>query len=242
MARRGKFARLVDDFVATVDALGGSVDPAVVAEELQQRIDAIAAQLRITPQTVLRSYIDEEWGRATATAMMAEVQQRAAPTGPPEHLAVRVAARLLAALGQAVIYAAINGDQQRPQPVLDLRRAGEAVSGLGLAIRDAPPDTPLRHGRRRRRRLVSRDLGSPARPAPGRRVDVLPLRRTPRPRRHRRRCPRRRACRPAAPARHRNVALGSGKLNGGARIWRRSPLGRSVLLSVVGFEEPELGR
>jgi hypothetical protein len=74
--------------------------------------------------------------------MMAEVQQRAAPAGPPEHLAVRVAARLLAALGQAVIYAAINGDQQRPQPVLDLRRVGEAVSGLGLAIRDAPPDTP----------------------------------------------------------------------------------------------------
>ncbi|GAA3302588.1 hypothetical protein GCM10020218_098420 [Dactylosporangium vinaceum] len=143
MARRGKFARLVDDFIATVDALGGSVDQAVVAEELQQRIDAIAAQLRITPQTVLRSYIDEDWGRATATAMMAEVQQRAAPTGPPEHLAVRVAARLLAALGQAVIYAAINGDQQRPQPVLDLRRAGEAVSGLGLAIRDAPPDTPF---------------------------------------------------------------------------------------------------
>ncbi|MGC9668512.1 hypothetical protein ACNTMW_18395 [Planosporangium sp. 12N6] len=90
---------------------------------------------------MLRSYIDEGWGRATATAMMADVQQRAAPTGPPEHLAVRVAARLLAGLGQAVIYAAINGDQQRPQPVLDLRRASEAVSGLRLAIRDSPPGT-----------------------------------------------------------------------------------------------------
>ncbi|GAA4729942.1 hypothetical protein Prum_067660 [Phytohabitans rumicis] len=42
MGRRGKFARLVDDFVATVDRLGGQVDPATVAEELQDRIDAIA--------------------------------------------------------------------------------------------------------------------------------------------------------------------------------------------------------
>lgn len=143
MARRGKFGRLVDDFVATVDTLGGSVDPAVVAEELQQRIDAIAAHLRVTPQTVLRSYIDDDWGRTTATAMMADIQQRTAPTGPPEHLAVRVAARLLSALGQALIYAAINGDQQQPEPALDLRRAGEAVSGLGLAIRDTPFGIPF---------------------------------------------------------------------------------------------------
>ena len=59
MARRGKFARLVDDFVATVDELGGSVDPAVVAAELQARIDAIATQLHVTTQTVLRTYIDD---------------------------------------------------------------------------------------------------------------------------------------------------------------------------------------
>ncbi len=80
MARRGKFARLVDDFVATVGELGGSVDPAVVAAELQARIDAIAAQLHVTPQTVLRT------------------------------------------------------------PAMDLRQAAEAVSGLGLAIHEAPPD------------------------------------------------------------------------------------------------------
>jgi len=59
VARRGKFARLVDDFLATVDELGGSVDPAVVAEELQARIEAIATQLHVTTQTVLRTYIDD---------------------------------------------------------------------------------------------------------------------------------------------------------------------------------------
>lgn len=34
---------------------------------------------------------------------------------------------------------ATNGDQQQPVPVMDLRQAGEAVSGLGLALRDAQP-------------------------------------------------------------------------------------------------------
>jgi hypothetical protein len=76
--------------------------------------------------------------------MMADVQRRhAVPAGPPEHLAVRVAGRLLAALGQALLYAATNGDARQPTPVMDLRRAAEAVSGLGLAIRDAQPGDPL---------------------------------------------------------------------------------------------------
>jgi hypothetical protein len=132
---------LVDDFVATVDELGGSVDPAVVAAELQARIDAIATQLHITPQTVLRTYIDDEWGRQMATTMMADVKGRAAkPAGPPEHFAARVAGRLVAALGQAMLYATTNGDHQQPAPVMDLRQAAEAVSGLGLAIHEAPPD------------------------------------------------------------------------------------------------------
>src|SRR5262245_20110046 len=99
MARRGKFHRLVDDFVLTVTELGGRVDPSVVAEELQARIDAIAEHLRVTPQTVLRSYLDEGWGRQMATAMMADLHGREAQhaAGPDEHVGVRVAARLLAA-------------------------------------------------------------------------------------------------------------------------------------------------
>ncbi len=144
MARRGKFARLVDDFVATVAALGGSIDPAVVAAELQARIDAIATQLHVTTQTVLRTYIDDDWGREMATNMMADVKGRAAkPAGPPEHFAVRVAGRLLAALGQAMLYATTNGDPQQPVPAMDLRQAAEAVTGLGLAIHETPPGDQL---------------------------------------------------------------------------------------------------
>jgi hypothetical protein len=108
-------------------------------QELQARIDVTATQMRITPQTVLRNYIDDGWGWQMAVAMMADVHRQMPRSGPPEHLAVRVAARLLAALGQALIYAAINNDQDQQSPAIDLRHAGEAVSGLGLAIRDAAP-------------------------------------------------------------------------------------------------------
>jgi hypothetical protein len=66
VARQGKRARLVNEFVATVEALGGQVDPAVVSQELDARINAIANQLCITPQTVLRTYIDDDWGRQAA--------------------------------------------------------------------------------------------------------------------------------------------------------------------------------
>jgi hypothetical protein len=137
-ARRGKFARLVTQCVDTIEQFGGTIDPQVVADELQARIDAIAGQLRITAQTALRSYIPDDWGEQMATESIAKTRELITPSGPAEHLAVRVAGRLQAALGQALIYAAHNDDQQRPYPVLNLQHAGEAVSGLGIAVRDAP--------------------------------------------------------------------------------------------------------
>ena len=140
-ARRGKFAQLVSQCVDTIEQLGGTVDPQVVAEELQARIDAVARQLRITAQTALRSYIPDDWGEQMAAETMATAHALTAPSGPAEHLALRVAGRLQAALGQALVYAAHNDDQQRPVPVLNLQHAGEAVSGLGIAVRDAPPGT-----------------------------------------------------------------------------------------------------
>ena len=146
MARRGKFARLVEDFVATVDELGGRADPTVVAAELEARIDAIAAQLHITTQTVLRTYIDEDWAGQMAETMMADLQARKAATvvpGAPEHFAVRVAGRLLAALGQAMLYATTNNDPRQPLPAMDLRQAAEAVTGLGLAVHECPPGEQL---------------------------------------------------------------------------------------------------
>ncbi len=89
---------------------------------------------------MLRTYIDDEWGREMATTMMADVKGRAAtPAGPPEHFAVRVADRLVAALGQAMLYATTNHDPQQPVPAMDLRQAAEAVSGLGPASTPAHP-------------------------------------------------------------------------------------------------------
>jgi hypothetical protein len=144
VARQGKRARLVNDFVATVEALGGQVDPAVVSGELDARINAIANQLRITPQTVLRTYIDDDWGRQTAEAMMAAARGPAdVPAGPDEHFSVRVVGRLLAALGQAMLFAYVNEDQSQVAPQLDARQAAEAISGLGLAIHEMLPGDDL---------------------------------------------------------------------------------------------------
>ena len=120
----------------------GRADPTVVAAELEARIDAIAAQLHITTQTVLRTYIDEDWAGQMAETMMADLQGRQAATvvpGAPEHFAVRVAGRLLAALGQAMLYATTNNDPRQPLPAMDLRQAAEAVTGLGLAVHECPP-------------------------------------------------------------------------------------------------------
>lgn len=145
LARQGKRARLVNVFVATVESLGGRIEPAGL-EELDARINAVAAQLHITTQTALRNCFDEDWGREAATAaMIAEVAQREATVrgSADEHFAVSVVGRLLAALGQATLYASVNGDQMLAVPQLDARQAAEAISGLGLAIYDRLPGDEL---------------------------------------------------------------------------------------------------
>jgi hypothetical protein len=63
MPRRAKLARIVDDFVATAELNGTTVAPEAVTEQLNARIDAIAKQVGVTAQTVLNTYIDEDWGR-----------------------------------------------------------------------------------------------------------------------------------------------------------------------------------
>lgn len=146
MARRGKFARLVADFVATVEEQGGAVDRQTVTAELQARIEAIATQVGVTPQTVLRSYIGDDWGRQAASTMMAKVQRSdpaAGHEGDPEFFHPQVVARLLAALGQATLYAATNDDQRQPVPQLNLRLAAEAVTGLSLALHETSPGEQL---------------------------------------------------------------------------------------------------
>lgn len=145
MPRRGKLARIVDDFVATAELNGITVDPAAVTDQLNARIDAIAEQVGVTAETVLSTYIDVDWGRKLALQMISEVSDRALVLAgtPAEHLAFPVAGRLLAALGRATLYAAVNHNAARQVPAMDLQQAAEAVTGLGLAVAECPPGQSL---------------------------------------------------------------------------------------------------
>ncbi|GFJ93123.1 hypothetical protein Prum_067650 [Phytohabitans rumicis] len=80
-----------------------------------------------------------------ATDMMAGMPGHDASgvEGPDEHFAVRVVARLLAALGQAMLFATVNQDHTRPQPRMDPRAAAEAVTGLSMAVYHTPPGDDL---------------------------------------------------------------------------------------------------
>lgn len=93
-----------------------------------------------------KSWSSKDWGRQTASAMMANVK-RAPRAGDhqdqPEFFHPRVVARLLSALGQATLYAATNDDQRQPVPRLDLRLAAEAVTGLSLALHETSPGEQL---------------------------------------------------------------------------------------------------
>lgn len=141
---RGKFDRLVDEFVGERVAGGPAGRPARrVAAELQARIDAIAQQLGISKQTVLRSHLPDNWGREMAASMIGDAPERSAVPRQrlPQRMPVAVAGRLVAALGQVMIYSTANQDQAQDFPVLDATRAAEAISGLGLAISESAAGT-----------------------------------------------------------------------------------------------------
>jgi hypothetical protein len=54
-----------------------------------------------------------------------------------------VVGRLVAALGQAMLYTAVNNDHAQIEPRLDARQAAEAVTGLGLVLQHRPPGEDL---------------------------------------------------------------------------------------------------
>ena len=136
-----RLARLVDEFVATMYQHGIAVDRHVVEQEMQERVAEIAERLQTSPQTVLLDHVQDGWGRRMAAPVIAEIERgRLLDAGPPEFLSVRVAARLLTALGRAVVYAAANDDAEDQPPMVDLRQAGEAVAGLGQALDDVAPE------------------------------------------------------------------------------------------------------
>ncbi|BCY11026.1 hypothetical protein [Actinoplanes sp. L3-i22] len=112
-----------------------------MVEQLHARIAMIVDQMRRSPQTVTLSYIGDDGGTEVAAAMMVRIQERERPASRREALSLRVAGRIQAALAQVILFAEINSDQQKPQPALDLAQAGEAISGLGLAVMNMAPGT-----------------------------------------------------------------------------------------------------
>jgi hypothetical protein len=137
-----KFKTLVADFVRTTAELGGTIDPQVVAAELRQRIQFIAAQIGVTEATVLRTYIDDDWGRDMARQTYRQIQERDAriDAAPGLELPLRSVGRLIAALGQAQLYATVNNAATDPASQFNPKEASEAVTGLGLAVTEHPGD------------------------------------------------------------------------------------------------------
>lgn len=131
-----KFDALVADFVTTTAELGGIIDPEIVATELRQRIQAIAAQIGVTETTVLRTYMPEDWGRDMARQTYRQIQERDAhiDNEPDQHLPLPAVGRLIAALGQALLFADVNNAASEPTSRFNQKEASQAVTGLGIAL------------------------------------------------------------------------------------------------------------
>lgn len=137
-----KFQALVEDFARTAADLGCAVVPGVAAAELEARISAVAAQLHISERTALRTYFDDDWGRQMASDLCRQLAEREALVDA-EHgreLPVGGVARLVAGLGQALLYFSVNeASVDQPPGGFSVKDASEAVTGLGLALADCSP-------------------------------------------------------------------------------------------------------
>ncbi len=131
-----KFKALVADFVATTADLGGTIDPEVVAIELRQRIQFIAAQIRVAEATLLRNCMPDDWGREMARQTYRLVKEREAriDAAPGRQLPLPAAGRLIAALGQAPLFADVNNAATDPAAAFNQEEASQAVTELGIAL------------------------------------------------------------------------------------------------------------
>ena len=136
-----KFRALVEDFASTAADLGCTIVPGVAAAELEARISALAAQLRISEQTALRTCFDDGWGRKMASDLCRQLAEREALVDA-EHgreLPVGGVARLVAGLGQALLYFSVNEASVDAPGGFSVKDASEAVTGLGLALAACSP-------------------------------------------------------------------------------------------------------
>jgi hypothetical protein len=136
-----KFKTLVGDFVATAADLDCTVSASAVAADLEQRIAAIATQFGVSQQTVLRSYIDDDWGRELARSICTDLVRRETrmAAAPDHELSAAVAIRLAASLGVAVHCFALNEELVHGGGDFNVREAGEAVFGLCSAVSGQAP-------------------------------------------------------------------------------------------------------
>lgn len=153
--RRGKFRTLVNDCDTALRELGTAMPLSGIEWLLADRITAVAAALEVTEKTALGRYFDRSWGRGTARLLVADhVDGGGLGPGAAAARAERVpVARLLtvlAGLGQAQVYAAVNAPPAAggPDPPgattaavasYDPGAAGEAVTALAIAVYTAGP-------------------------------------------------------------------------------------------------------
>lgn len=168
--RAGRFGRLVDDFDTVCRDAGVTLARQKIERLLTERITAVAQRMRVTERTALRSYFSDTWGTETATRLCADLsaRQAALDATPDSRMPVWLVARLIAALGQAQLFAAINTDLDDVHPDMtgtagphrphheplnppmdtadyDGQTAANATTGLALAVHvafttPAPPE------------------------------------------------------------------------------------------------------
>lgn len=131
-----KFRALVADFVTTTAELGATIDPDVVTVELRQRIQLIATQIGVTEATVLRNHMPHSWGRDMARQTYRQIQERDAhiDAEPDQQLPLKAVGRLIAALGQGLLYDTVNNAADDPAGRFNPKEAAEALTGLGIVL------------------------------------------------------------------------------------------------------------
>jgi hypothetical protein len=135
-----KFRALVADFVTTTAELGGTIDPEIVTVELRQRIQFIAAQIGVTEATVLRNHMPNNWGRDMARQTYRQIQERDAhiDAKPDQQLPLKAVGRLIAALGQGLLYYTVNNAANDLTCRFNPKETTEALTGLGLVLTTHP--------------------------------------------------------------------------------------------------------
>lgn len=128
--RSNKLQRLVDDFAETCRSRGIEVSRPVIEHGLRDRIDMVAQHMGITETTALRNYFDDSWGQEMAEQFCADVEAGEARLAavPDAVLPAGFVGRLVAALGQAQFFAAVN------------TASLAAADSPGVPSNDAPAD------------------------------------------------------------------------------------------------------